>query len=59
MLSGLATLHVAPAILEPSTWRVLTSAGSVLLVAVGWAFASRDGRRARRFLAEHPEPSAD
>jgi hypothetical protein len=38
---------------------VLTSAGLVLLVAVGWAFAARDVRRARRFLVEHREPPAD
>jgi hypothetical protein len=52
--SGLSVAFVGQWIAFPTTWRAVMACGYGLLLGVGWLFVERDGRRARRYLEEHP-----
>jgi uncharacterized membrane protein YbhN (UPF0104 family) len=56
---GFGLLWVGLLIALPTWWRAAIAGGFVLLLAIAWPRALRDERRAREFLARHPdEPSS-
>jgi hypothetical protein len=59
LYSGVVVSQIGQAILTPETWRVAMSAGLTFFFALVVALVARDVRRARRFLSQHPAPSAD
>lgn len=54
--AGLAIAFVGQWVLSPSYWRLGMTIAYGLLLGISWPFVQRDVHRARRFLAEHPDP---
>ncbi len=56
--SGLTLLWTGQLIAAPSWWRAVLAGSTVVLFAVGVPLVLRQERQARRFLEQHPDPSA-